>query len=114
KPHALPPGSAPFSAWAHYLSTRAPALQHEADYWHTQLQGVADIPRDHDSLNLTGADHSLRCELDETLTAQLLREAPAAYDTSINDLLLAALARTVWQWSGEPTTLVNLEGHGRE
>ncbi|KAF0809374.1 peptide synthase [Alcanivorax sp. S71-1-4] len=112
--YALPPRSAPFSAWAHYLSTRVPALQSEADYWHTQLQGVADIPRDHDSLNLTGADHSLRCELDDTLTAQLLREAPAAYDTSIDDLLLAALARTVWQWSGEHTTLVNLEGHGRE
>ncbi|PBD24257.1 condensation domain-containing protein, partial [Pseudomonas aeruginosa] len=32
----------------------------------------------------------------------------------VNDLLLTALARVLCRWSGQPSTLVQLEGHGRE
>jgi non-ribosomal peptide synthase protein (TIGR01720 family) len=37
-----------------------------------------------------------------------------AYRTQINDVLLAALAHALCGWSGQPTVLVDLEGHGRE
>ncbi|MFL6119277.1 amino acid adenylation domain-containing protein, partial [Actinophytocola sp.] len=47
-------------------------------------------------------------------TAALLRRAPAAYRTEINDLLLTALARTLTEWAGTPTVAIDLEGHGRE
>ncbi|MBF2982503.1 hypothetical protein HKT50_30690, partial [Pseudomonas aeruginosa] len=36
------------------------------------------------------------------------------YRTQVNDLLLTALARVLCRWSGQPSTLVQLEGHGRE
>ncbi|QXH44121.1 non-ribosomal peptide synthase/polyketide synthase [Pseudomonas xanthosomatis] len=55
-----------------------------------------------------------RASLAEPLTRQLLQQAPAAYRTRINDLLLTALARVLTAWSGADELLVQLEGHGRE
>ncbi|HHW2331540.1 TPA: condensation domain-containing protein, partial [Pseudomonas aeruginosa] len=52
--------------------------------------------------------------LDAERTRQLLQEAPAAYRTQVNDLLLTALARATCRWSGDASVLVQLEGHGRE
>lgn len=43
-----------------------------------------------------------------------MRQAPAAYKTQVNDLLLAALVHTFHWWTGEDRLLLDLEGHGRE
>ena len=48
------------------------------------------------------------------MTARLLKEAPSAYRTQVNDLLLAALARAVSRWGRIEDVVVELEGHGRE
>ncbi|MEK1939608.1 MAG: amino acid adenylation domain-containing protein [Pseudomonas sp.] len=58
--------------------------------------------------------HSVYCRLNAEQTRQLLQHAPTAYRTQVNDLLLTALARTLCQWSGQGSALVQLEGHGRE
>ncbi len=58
--------------------------------------------------------HSVYCRLNAEHTQQLLQQAPAAYRTQVNDLLLTALARTLCQWSGQGSALVQLEGHGRD
>ena len=47
-------------------------------------------------------------------TEALLRAAPTAYRTGINDVLLAALAWALSRWTGHSTVSVDLEGHGRE
>lgn len=47
-------------------------------------------------------------------TRQLLQVAPATYRTQVNDLLLTALARVICRWSGHTSSLIQLEGHGRE
>ena len=47
-------------------------------------------------------------------TENLLREVPKAYQTQINDVLLTALVQVFYRWTGNPTLLINLEGHGRE
>ncbi|MCO8171812.1 amino acid adenylation domain-containing protein, partial [Pseudomonas sp. 21LCFQ02] len=52
--------------------------------------------------------------LNADLTQRLLQQAPAAYRTQVNDLLLTALAGVVCRWSGADSALVELEGHGRE
>ncbi|MFO5783281.1 condensation domain-containing protein, partial [Klebsiella pneumoniae] len=57
---------------------------------------------------------SARTELTEEATRRLLQEAPAAYRTQVNDLLLTALARVIGRWTGQADTLIQLEGHGRE
>ena len=52
--------------------------------------------------------------LDAGFTRQLLQEAPRAYHTVINDLLLSALAVTLAGWNGASRVVIGLEGHGRE
>ncbi|MEO0684774.1 MAG: condensation domain-containing protein, partial [Cyanobacteria bacterium J06649_11] len=46
-------------------------------------------------------------------TQALLKEAPQAYNTQINDILLTALVQTFAQQTGKTSLLIDLEGHGR-
>ncbi|MCA6120231.1 amino acid adenylation domain-containing protein, partial [Bradyrhizobium sp. WSM 1738] len=114
---ALPPKSHAYAVWGERLHAYAgsPALAAELSYWVDRRTGV-DIPCDDDH---GGVDHV--ADADEVLlaferewTQRLLTDAPSAYRTQINDLLLAGLARAVWQWSGQDDVLIELEGHGRE
>ena len=52
--------------------------------------------------------------LGEEWTERLLREVPQAFRTQINDVLLSALGAVLTEWSGTPSVVVNVEGHGRE
>ncbi len=58
------------------------------------------------------------CTVTVSLTAAeteiLLRHAPSAYGTQINDLLLSALVQTLLPWTGRDSVVVDVEGHGRE
>ena len=115
---ALPAKTSSTQAWAKRLQTHAqsPSLQAELRFWQAQLQGAdADLPCDNpqgslqNSLALTVGTH-----LDSSYTRRLLQEAPSAYRTQINDLLLTALSRVITRWTGGDSLLVKLEGHGRE
>ncbi|RMQ41954.1 hypothetical protein ALQ04_04971, partial [Pseudomonas cichorii] len=105
-------------AWAEQLHAYAqsPALEQELSYWQTQLQDVSDaLPYDHPHAGQQQKHAtSVTTHLNSELTRQLLQEAPAAYRTQINDLLLTALARVISRWTGQPDALIKLEGHGRE
>jgi len=113
----LPAKTSPVQAWAQRLQGYAAgaALEQKA-YWMAQADGVeVDLPRDwpvQQALNNGG--RSVETRLGKDLTRRLLQQAPAAYRTQINDLLLAALARTLCAWAGSSAVLVELEGHGRE
>jgi amino acid adenylation domain-containing protein/non-ribosomal peptide synthase protein (TIGR01720 family) len=103
--------------WAEQLAQwTQQAAAPELEYWQGALQGVhADLPGARTDARLQIADsHSLYCRLNSEHTRQLLQQAPAAYRTQVNDLLLTALARTLCQWSGQGSALIQLEGHGRE
>ncbi|MBB6498472.1 non-ribosomal peptide synthetase [Pedobacter cryoconitis] len=52
--------------------------------------------------------------LNATFTHLLLKESHQAYHTEINDILLAALVRTLTEWNGKKEVIIGLEGHGRE
>ncbi|NMY06497.1 non-ribosomal peptide synthase/polyketide synthase [Pseudomonas sp. WS 5059] len=117
-PLTTPHKTSAYQQWAARLDdySRSPALLAELAYWRGQLQGAAsDLPRDnpHGRQTQAVAEH-IRLRLDREHTRQLLQQAPAAYRTQVNDLLLAALARTICQWTGHPSALIQLEGHGRE
>ena len=47
-------------------------------------------------------------------TRALLGSVNQAYNTQINDLLLSALVQTLAEWTGNPTVIIDLQGHGRE
>ncbi|WP_419735507.1 amino acid adenylation domain-containing protein [Pseudomonas sp. COR18] len=112
----LPAKSTAFQLWGERLQAhaRSEALAAEADYWLDNLDGAAaQLPNDHLENPLPGIGHATS-RLNKALTRQLLSVAPAAYRTQINDLLLAALARVLCDWSRQPSVLIQLEGHGRE
>ena len=110
--------SSSLKAWAERLGAyaRSPELLAEADHWLRDFEAAGgELPRD----NPTGAQTNryvahASSRLDATLTRKLLQVAPAAYRTQVNDLLLAALARVLCDWTREDSVLVQLEGHGRE
>ena len=104
--------------WAARLASYAgsDSLRDELDWWHGQLGTVRhELPCDHpQGGNLHRHARTLAIGLDAEQTRQLLQQAPAAYHTQVNDLLLTALARTLCRWSGDAEVLVQLEGHGRD
>ncbi|MBY9025040.1 non-ribosomal peptide synthetase [Pseudomonas fluorescens] len=114
----LPAKTSAAKAWAQRLQTYAasPALQAELGFWQAQLQGAkVELPLDHaDGALQTRYAASVETRLDKEQTRQLLQQAPAAYRTQVNDLLLTALARVISRWTASESTLIQLEGHGRE
>ncbi|MEH2523002.1 MULTISPECIES: non-ribosomal peptide synthase/polyketide synthase [unclassified Bradyrhizobium] len=114
---ALPPKTHAYTAWSERLHAHAtsPGLATELSYW-LDRRADADIPcdDDHDGTDLVADADEILLTFEQELTQRLLTDAPSAYRTQINDLLLAGLARSVWQWSGRDDVLVELEGHGRE
>ena len=118
QPLALPAKTSSTQAWAEQMRAYAQgaALQEELKYWQAQLQGVeSNLPLDRPVTELQNQHaSSLSSRLDKAHTQRLLQDAPAAYRTQINDLLLTALARVITRWTGEASALVQLEGHGRE
>ncbi|WP_156434823.1 non-ribosomal peptide synthetase, partial [Bradyrhizobium lablabi] len=113
----LPSKSHAYALWGERLQTYAtsPALAAELSYWADRRTG-ADIPcdDDHGGIDRVGDADEVLLSFEREWTQRLLKDAPSAYRTQINDLLLAGLARAVWRWSGQDDVLVELEGHGRE
>jgi len=115
---SLPRRSHAFGDWTRFLAQRVRASETLAQlpWWLTQLgEAPVDFPgARHAGPAPVGEAVTLPLGLDEQLTRQLLRDAPGAYRTQVNDLLLCALARAWRRWSGQPELLVELESHGRE
>ena len=115
---ALPEKTSALQDWAAQLSVYANSEQLAAEqrWWLGQLQGASGTLPHARVLGSQALRHRqvVSLGLDREQTRQLLQQAPAAYRTQINDLLLTALARALCDWTGESTALIQLEGHGRE
>ncbi|MFL8988772.1 non-ribosomal peptide synthetase [Pseudomonas sp. QLc11A] len=114
----LPAKTSAFKDWAARLQAYAgsESLREELGWWQAQLAGPsADLPCDHPEGGRQNRHaQTVSVRLDSERTRQLLQQAPSAYRTQVNDLLLTALARVLCRWSGQPSALIQLEGHGRE
>ncbi|MGS0743754.1 amino acid adenylation domain-containing protein [Glaciimonas sp. GG7] len=114
----LPVPESTGAAWAGRLADYAysDALAVELPYWLRLADySGAVLPQDMQGASSRVADAGqVVLTLDRDLTRRLLKDAPAAYRTHVNDLLLTALARVVGRFSGTSEVLVELEGHGRE
>ncbi|WP_316159141.1 MULTISPECIES: non-ribosomal peptide synthetase [unclassified Bradyrhizobium] len=113
----LPPQSSTPSSWAQRLRAHAASdrLVGEMPFWLASSHG-SELPRDddHGGTDVEADAEEVVLKLEAELTERLLDAAPAAYRTQVNDLLLAALARAVWNWRGIDGVVIELEGHGRE
>ncbi len=105
-----------YQHWVARLQAHLPVFQHSLDHWQTQLRDASgELPCDHANGALENRfEQKVEIRLDAAQTRRLLQDAPAAYRTQVNDLLLSALARVVCRWTGQGSTLIQLEGHGRE
>ena len=112
---SLPAKTASFKEWGEALKEyqESDMLKAEIPYWHTVAQemGAGRIPEQKSEDTGTGA---IYFGLDETDTDRLLTQSSTAFNTEINDLLLAAIGMAFRQVSGQERVTVGLEGHGRE
>ena len=114
----LPPKTSSLRDWSGRLAAYASSesLREEQAWWQDHLDGpTAEPPRDNpQGANTERHARSVTMRLDAPRTRALLQQAPTAYRTQVNDLLLTALARVLCLWTGSQSALVQLEGHGRE
>ncbi|GAA2545417.1 MULTISPECIES: non-ribosomal peptide synthase/polyketide synthase [Streptomyces] len=104
-----------FRDWARGLEAHVAsgALDDELPYWERAVN-AAPLPAETPAGPGTDVVGTLTVELDEADTEALLRAAPTAYRTRVNDVLLAALALALARWTGREEVRLDLEGHGRE
>ncbi|MEU5261652.1 non-ribosomal peptide synthase/polyketide synthase [Amycolatopsis sp. NPDC021455] len=112
-PIDLGPRTTSFRDWAHRLRdhVRDGGFDDELAYW-TGLPASGELPVDHDGGTVGTAEVTVVLDADDTNA--LLRSAPSAYRTRVNDVLLTALAWALARWTGRPDVSIALEGHGRE
>jgi len=116
QPLRLPPKTTSFKKWTSLLAAYADseAAHAELAHWNACLDREYETLVEDDSANLQASARTARFTLSAELTEGLLRQAPTAYRTEINDLLLTALALAFQRWRGRPGLLLAMEGHGRE
>jgi len=114
----LPAKTSSSRDWAARLQAYAgsESLREELGWWQAQLSGPqVTLPcAQPDGGMAERHAETVSVRLDAERTRQLLQQAPSAYRTQVDDLLLTALARVLCRWSGHASALVQLEGHGRE
>ncbi|WP_339452278.1 non-ribosomal peptide synthetase [Pseudomonas sp. JAI120] len=115
---SLPAKTSALRDWAARLQAYAgsESLREELSVWQERLAGPdAALPVAHPhGLRRNRDADTVSVRLDAEHTRQLLQQAPSAYRTQVNDLLLTALARVLCRWTGHASALIQLEGHGRE
>lgn len=93
----------------------APATVAQLPYWQHIVNGYTPLPVQKVAKLVLRKDvHTHTVLLSETATRHLLGKAQQVYNSSVNDWLLAALAYTIGEWTGNKKVLITLEGHGRE
>ena len=108
-----------YKRWAERLKAEAQSesSREKAGYWLAlegkRLRGVP-IDKVNAGANSVEGSKSVTTSLSEEETATLLQEVARTYKTQINEVLLVAVARSISEWSGEETVLIDVEGHGRE
>jgi non-ribosomal peptide synthase protein (TIGR01720 family) len=108
----LPTKTTSFQTWARLLRDLAGSaeLAEEARRWRALLPARAPAT----APPAPGEVRRVDSRLSRDTTRALLEEAPEAFRTQVNAILLAALGLAFHRWTGSPRVLVDLEGHGRE
>ncbi|MEO3977769.1 amino acid adenylation domain-containing protein [Streptomyces sp. CAU 1734] len=124
EPPRLPEVRTSLGAWTGGLAEAAgtPARIGELGLWRTVLDGpdpVLGTRRPDPAADRWSTVETVTVTVPADTTTALLTTVPAAYYAGTEDILLTALALAVTAWRrergvAEPTTLVTLEGHGRE
>jgi len=114
----LPQKTHSYKYWIQELTaySRTPKLLQEFDYWESICSDATNhfLPLSGQKKGKIKDYYRYSVELDESLSYALLNEVNRTYNTEINDLLLSALSRAIYDCYQCSNPLVALEGHGRE
>ncbi|MCG3754386.1 non-ribosomal peptide synthetase [Amycolatopsis sp. Poz14] len=125
-PVELPPKTTAFRDWAQALAEHAHSdeVGAQTGHWLSVARAGAEsgLPLDLlpeadeglEDINTRAQLAAVTRELDEETTRLLLHEVPPAYRARIDEVLVTAVSSAIASWAGEPSVLVDLEGHGRE
>ncbi len=107
-----------FKEWAEKLNaySKSKKALKDLQYWKSiEEQKIKTLPVDNEIIEDEYKDNAgWTVVLNEEETQDLLKKAGKAYNTEINDLLLAALGLAIKEWTDGDAVLIDLEGHGRE
>lgn len=113
---ALPPKTTSYLQWSQHLQAWAqlPSVEQESAYWRDMLVHRPHWPVDNASGGNTEAmSTTITACLDAAGTKQLLACAGSKTGTVINEILLAALAKTLGAWSQSDRIPIDIDLHGR-
>jgi amino acid adenylation domain-containing protein/FkbM family methyltransferase/non-ribosomal peptide synthase protein (TIGR01720 family) len=114
----LPRKTTSFGQWAERLVeyAQAPRVQQELNYWTSEPRAKASgLPVDyHGGDNTIKLTDSVMASLSLEETRLWLQDVPRKCSYQANHLLIAALAKALYQWAGQHSFLLDVVGHGRE
>ncbi|RLK53922.1 non-ribosomal peptide synthetase [Actinokineospora cianjurensis] len=115
----LPPVVTSFRAWADRLPAVADARTAELPLWLAVVEGpdpVLGARRLDPARDTRETVREVTASLPVAATEALLTTVPVAFHTGPGEVLMAAFGRAVaaWRGTGELSTLITVEAHGRE
>ena len=115
QPATLSAKTSSYRQWGQRLWQQAgsPAVQAQRDYWRQQTLPGA-LPADQPQADNSVADEVSLSEALSVEETQALQQAQNSYRTQGHELLIAALAGALHEWSGATAIGIDLEGHGRD
>ena len=111
----LPPKTSSFGKWTKFLQkyTKSKKFEDDISYWKAvQNKCVNHWERPKNGLFYDDFD-TTNFKLGKAYTKNLLTGAHKAYNTNINDILLAGLTKGLHNWNELHNILIRLESHGR-
>jgi amino acid adenylation domain-containing protein/non-ribosomal peptide synthase protein (TIGR01720 family) len=118
EPVRFPPKTSSFRDWGARLQEFSQSHGVNQSYWLNEARWLAPrLPLDYEAgleQNTVDSQAMVTIALSETATYNLLQEAPKAFNTQINEVLMTVLLLVFQEWTGAARLLVDLEGHGRE
>ncbi len=111
-----PPASASVAEWTSCLHAQtSAAFMADLPYWQQTVRQLRPLVGSQDQALVNTVGNTLRYQqtLPAELTAALLGAVHHAYRTTIDDVLITALALAYCQWSGEHGLSLERESHGR-
>ncbi len=112
----LPLKSASYKTWIDtlYEYKETYELRKEKDYWVNEVNVIKEnCKKISIERNKISKLEKVFFELNEEESNDLLNNAQGAFNTEIDDLLLASLALSMNKWRGDKVFAVDLESHGR-
>lgn len=91
-------------------------LEKEKAYWQEAEKSEFRLPYDREPKDVDWSvknQGTVNTRLAQEETGFLLKDAHEVYKTDVQILVTAALVRTLRQWTGEHTVIIEMENHGR-